>query len=658
MWRFESIRSRLDGWNDVSIAHFKDNVLKNLAREIIQNSLDAREDKKQPVNVKFSLVKVDRDSIPDLDYIKSCMEDICATSMNKEGDAQKLEIKETLEYTKKSRLPVLIIEDSNTSGMCDASGMSQEDAEKSLPPFDKYMRAEGSSGGDQGRAGSHGIGKAAPVATTPLRTIFVATMWENENGESKTLYQGRSRLMYRKVTDKGEEKTTSGIGYWGEKDFKPKTTLDDKRYEWLERKTRGTTIAVPGFRTKSNRDWQGILAGYIVADFFAAISRGTLEVTIENNLETRDPKPININSEIIKQPEKFFLNKQINIDIEKYVNNDAPEIGEAYFFNQCITKENEKVQEFVDTVNGNIEVRLRVLIKPDVPKNGPEIPRKICFVRRDMKITDNLKKGNRGAFWAVGRAPSSIKDFVGVVEILNDYGKELFRSMEPPQHNALNPQNMPPSKQAEGEEAFTALSKWLRDKIEEIALEEISTERTLSELNEYFHDSSKVDPDASSQTKEENLNGRAVIARRPMKPKPPKKLTRFEGDEPGRKYKNKETPVGPNPNPWTGPESGVKASTKNIELPHTRIVRRPKADEFIINIKIPRAFDGNIEFIQIGATYEKIIKVKNTNFGKLLKNGTIEVSKDLFDSTLSKRFEVSFMEIPRGGFSIISSETE
>ena len=200
MWEFATNEDgSLDGWNDGDIANFKSNVFKNLAREIIQNSIDARFDKNSPVTVTFELQKLPRACIPDLDTIKDHMEYIQENSAHTEGDAYKKEISETLRYSKMSQLPVLIISDENTSGMPDT------EQKNSVQPFLKYMKSKGSSGGDQNRAGSHGIGKAAPLATTPLRTIYVGTMWKEQSG-IKTLYQGRARLMYRKIQENGIEK--------------------------------------------------------------------------------------------------------------------------------------------------------------------------------------------------------------------------------------------------------------------------------------------------------------------------------------------------------------------------------------------------------------------------------------------------------------------
>ena len=60
-----------------------------------------------------------------------------------------------------------------------------------------------------------------------------------------------------------------------------------------------------------------------------------------------------------------------------------------------------------------------------------------------MKITEKIKSQGRQGLWDPGYRTHTIKDFVGVVEILSLKGNELLRAMEPPQHNALDIDQMP-----------------------------------------------------------------------------------------------------------------------------------------------------------------------------------------------------------------------
>ena len=94
MWKFANNEDySQDGWNDPSISNFKSNIFKNLAREIIQNSIDARNDKNAPVIVNFTLDTLPRDSIPGLDQIQKHLEYIQKNSARTEGDSQKKKFK-------------------------------------------------------------------------------------------------------------------------------------------------------------------------------------------------------------------------------------------------------------------------------------------------------------------------------------------------------------------------------------------------------------------------------------------------------------------------------------------------------------------------------------------------------------------------------------
>ena len=65
MWKFQINESyQWDGWNDTGVREFRTNILKNLAREIIQNSLDADINQSgSPVEVNFSLDDLPRECI-------------------------------------------------------------------------------------------------------------------------------------------------------------------------------------------------------------------------------------------------------------------------------------------------------------------------------------------------------------------------------------------------------------------------------------------------------------------------------------------------------------------------------------------------------------------------------------------------------------------
>src|ERR1700686_2267409 len=66
-WVFApNVGGRDSGFHDAGVETFKGNFDRYLARELIQNSLDARYDHQKPVQVKFELLDLKRGDIPDL----------------------------------------------------------------------------------------------------------------------------------------------------------------------------------------------------------------------------------------------------------------------------------------------------------------------------------------------------------------------------------------------------------------------------------------------------------------------------------------------------------------------------------------------------------------------------------------------------------------
>ena len=79
-------------------------------------------------------------------------------------------------------------------------------------------------------------------------------------------------------------------GFWGGSNFQPIAELPSSRFEWLKRSVRGTTIAVPGFRSSAKKEWTTVVSGYVVSEF-SRLSNVELEVQIEIKLsETQTNK--------------------------------------------------------------------------------------------------------------------------------------------------------------------------------------------------------------------------------------------------------------------------------------------------------------------------------------------------------------------------------
>ena len=151
---------REDGFNDPGIATFKGAPISSLARETIQNSLDAKEERANSVEIEFELIEVEVDAISG--EVLSHTIDACADSAIKDDDADaQRALKIAKNILTKDKVPCLRISDRNTTGLRDKN-------------WHALIKMQGSSQKDgEGAGGSHGIGKYAPFAVSNLHTVFL-----------------------------------------------------------------------------------------------------------------------------------------------------------------------------------------------------------------------------------------------------------------------------------------------------------------------------------------------------------------------------------------------------------------------------------------------------------------------------------------------------
>lgn len=196
-WSFPPTNGgRVDGFNDPGIATFNGAPLSSLARETIQNSPDARS-QLGPVDVSFELFKL---GVND-EFGRDELDESIGLCIEEAGRASDGKARNTLENARKilanKEVPVLRISDSKTTGL-------QGDLWKAL------VKMQGlSQKGSETAGGSHGVGKYAPFAVSPLRTVFYWSCFE-EDGKKIERFQGKAVLMSHE-SDAGE---TQGTGFY------------------------------------------------------------------------------------------------------------------------------------------------------------------------------------------------------------------------------------------------------------------------------------------------------------------------------------------------------------------------------------------------------------------------------------------------------------
>ena len=194
------------GINDPGIETFKDDPLNSLAREICQNSLDAKDGEVgDPVVVEFALEEIPSSEFPGLSELKETAQ-ACLEFWGERDNKTREFFDLALEILQREEISFLRISDFNTTGLL---GATSDDASD----WHSLVKSVGVSEKGAMQIGSFGIGKFAPFACTDLRTLFYATL----DLESVVAFQGGARLVTHLTTANGGRQALN-IGFYGIKD--------------------------------------------------------------------------------------------------------------------------------------------------------------------------------------------------------------------------------------------------------------------------------------------------------------------------------------------------------------------------------------------------------------------------------------------------------
>ena len=288
-WDFPLLGNGNESGNNIAaITMFKGmGIMDGLAREICQNSLDARDKDTEssiPVRVKFELIFLDRENFSLFEEYTEIIEESI-----KYWDKHPLKTPEIMDFlnsvkkeSQKSKIPVLVISDYNTTGL---NGVNASEYEQSY--WDLLVNTEGISiKQDDNSAGSYGIGKNAPFAYSGLNLVFYNT-YAKDGGRA---FEGVSRLVTTQKLVNHEKRKTQPIGkylyikdMYSGRPILPEDKCSLASQEIFNRTHTGTDVAVVGFKTEDFQNWEHLLATAIIKNFVIAIKEGLLEVIIKSN---------------------------------------------------------------------------------------------------------------------------------------------------------------------------------------------------------------------------------------------------------------------------------------------------------------------------------------------------------------------------------------
>ncbi|MFI3329917.1 MAG: hypothetical protein R3Y05_05490, partial [bacterium] len=206
IWNFPNNNGTITkGISDAGIETFKGNLLTSLAREICQNSLDAKRVGQSVVKVEFKNHYIIPSKFPGIEDFKEVFNNL-DRYWSKNSPPAKTFLNRAKLLLKSNSISVLRVSDYNTTGLSDPYGNSSNSL------WHNITKVDGGSTKSSDKAGGFGIGKNAPFANSSFRTVFYRTL--NENNEKAI--QGISRLPSFPIDfDRVNETMTLGLGYYG-----------------------------------------------------------------------------------------------------------------------------------------------------------------------------------------------------------------------------------------------------------------------------------------------------------------------------------------------------------------------------------------------------------------------------------------------------------
>lgn len=362
---------RESGFHDAGLETFKGNFDRYLAREMIQNSLDARMDQNTPVRVHFEMLELKRESIPAMDYLDDTFHR-CLDYWRGQKKASEFFTKAT-SLSSQLVLRALKVSDYNTTGVPGAD----DDRTKN---WYHLVRCAGSSSKGGGEGGSFGIGKNAPFAASNLRTVFYSSC----DPEDNFAFQGVATLVSHKLPDGAAAQPTGFLGGAKGESIRDPNLVPDA----FRRSSCGLDIVILEYAAREN--WAEDLLFSVLDNFWPAIEHKDLVVKVDSQEVCQ--------SNLSELMQRF---------------SNYPEF-DAHEYYQAFKKPSKKFKRELHNLR---DCELYISL------SGDNLRKRIAMIRKPGMVVyqqDRLQ---------------SILPFAGVFICRNEAGNEILREMEPPRHD-------------------------------------------------------------------------------------------------------------------------------------------------------------------------------------------------------------------------------
>lgn len=465
-WLFSPLgNGTIEGFNQPGIDLWQGSTVYSVIRETIQNSIDARSSD-VPAKVSFSFEEVSTpEELNELNaYLQSGMRRAVGNRAA-EADAHSISsfYENAIAEVSAPLTTFLCIQDYNTSGL-----VGTLDPLNSGYAESKWLALVNSTGATAqtttSAGGSYGHGSLAPFAITTLRTLFYLTQCKHEGGVQKR-FQGKSILQSMELPE-SPGSLSQGTGYYSNvQDGKSIPVLDELIPSWaIDLRDKygtgtGTSLFIPSPRIKNDSRSQLALKTVILANFYAAILNGYLEVLIADEI---------LNAEsVVEQFEGLLVQ---------------------------IENAHEDLFEEHKSLAGNLE-SAKTIHRPD--HSGTKSLADFGEFDWYLRIGDECRSSKVGICRKVGmlitRNASGLirfdntRAFDLLVIVKGDAGNEKLRKLENPAHDAFEFDRLTdPMTAADIKRIYRAFTATIKEIVKEFAEVDVVNESVIRDFDDFF----------------------------------------------------------------------------------------------------------------------------------------------------------------------------
>ena len=447
-WNFPPTNGGVDYVNDPSSAYFSDSPISKLVREVIQNSLDAKDRRfDEPVTIRFSEMEIERKHIGGADLSKHIASCLRRAENDKRMDAA-ASYRNALKVSRRARIRCLKIQDTGTTGLVGFH-------------WDALVKQEGAvnKGATSAAGGSFGIGKNAVFNVSDLHTVFYCTRYVEGRRGRVDLLQGKAALMAH-PNPQDPKDMLQHMGFYACEGGEP---ISGRKAmpSCFELDETGAGVFIMGFNPRSSgNQWAQEVALAAADNFFYAIHNRRLRVEVA----PLKGKAISVNHETLAS----------------IFNDYGADKSETAYFYRAIRDAADSVEQ-TEPLRQLGRLNAYTLFTEDAPRRAAYINRNGMLITQSNELSANPLRPKNRTIWP---------NYAVVVMADTDAGDGWIRKMENPSHDSISPNQLGSEKEIrEARNTLDTARRALRELIDAKAdIQQYGEETNLDELAHLFRD--------------------------------------------------------------------------------------------------------------------------------------------------------------------------